>query len=316
IVFDKTGTLTEGSPEVTDLIALGDTTETELLGWAASVERFSEHPLSEAICRRAEDDGVELAVAEGFEAIPGRGVTAATGGRAVALGNLAMMQGMGVELGEVLTQAENLAEDGKTPMYIAVDGQAVGLIAVADTVKSGAKDAVITLKEMRLESIMITGDNEATASAIAATVGIKTVLAGVMPDQKASSVKSLQDQGHRVGMVGDGINDAPALAQADVGIAIGGGTDVAIEASDMTLMTGDLNGVVTALRLSRRTILTIRQNLFWAFFYNVAAIPVAAGILYPAFGILLHPAMAAAAMAMSSVSVVSNSLRLKRFRVA
>ena len=318
IVFDKTGTLTKGQPEVTDIEIheTGSVKREELLRLAASLERGSEHPLGEAILEKAKSGGGALSEVEEFEAIPGHGVRGKVDGRMVLLGNARLMQESGIPLGELAEKAEGFASQGKTPMFVAVDGEAAGVIAVADTLKDHSVEAVRALYRLGVEVVMITGDNRRTAVAIARQAGIERVLAEVLPDQKAEEVKKLQAEGRVVAMVGDGINDAPALARADVGIAIGTGTDVAIEASDITLIGGDLRGVVTAIELSKRTLRTIKQNLFWAFIYNVIGIPVAAGVLYPFFGILLNPMLASIAMAMSSVSVVSNSLRLRRFRPA
>ncbi len=334
IVLDKTGTLTQGRPVVTDvfvgegvdmpaLIALDsahdgglDRGALQLLAVAASAERGSEHPLGEAIVGRARDLGLPLIDAQDFRARPGHGIEVTLAGSPVALGNLAFMRERGLGLDGLSDRAESLAADGKTPMMVAVGEQVVGLIAVADTVRPDAVQAVKVLRDLGLDVVMITGDNRRTAEAIARQVGIDHVLAEVLPERKAEEVRRLQDQGKVVAMVGDGINDAPALAQADIGIAIGTGTDVAMEASDITLIRGDLLPIATAIRLSRATMRTIKQNLFWAFGYNTALIPVAAGILYPFFGVLIDPMWAAGAMALSSVSVVSNSLRLRRFRAA
>ncbi|MGQ9601148.1 MAG: heavy metal translocating P-type ATPase [Candidatus Bipolaricaulia bacterium] len=313
IVLDKTGTLTRGIPEVTDIIARDGSGE-ELLALAASAERRSEHPLGEAIVRRARELELEPADPEEFEALPGRGVRARLAGRGVLLGTPRLMEDEGLDPGGLRQEAERFSSEGKTPIFLAVDGKAAGIIAVADTLKEGAREAVQALKELGLEVLMITGDNRRTAEAIARKAGIEKVLAEVLPQEKVSKIKELQAEGKHVAMVGDGINDAPALAQADIGIAIGTGTDVAIEAADITLIGGDLRGVVTAIALSRATIRNIRQNLFWAFFYNAVLIPVAAGILYPFFGLLLSPIFAAAAMGASSVTVVSNALRLRRFK--
>ena len=258
--------------------------------------------------------GLDLEAAHDAEALPGQGMSATVGAQAVLIGNHALMQHAGIPLGKLDEIAERLAGDGKTPVFVALDRRAAGVIAVADTLKSHARDAVAALRELGLEVLMLTGDHRRSAEAVARQLGIDAVLAEVMPDQKAAQVKQLQAQGKRVAVVGDGINDAPALAQADVGIAIGSGTDVALAAADVTLVSGDVRGVAVAMQLSRRTLRTIRQNLFWAFIYNLLGIPVAAGVLYPIFGVLLNPAFAAAAMALSSVSVVCNSLRLRRFR--
>ena len=314
VIFDKTGTLTQGKPEVTDVAASDGFKEEQVLSWAASVEKGSEHPLGEAIVHAAKEKGLQLSAVEAFEAIPGQGVKARIDGQQLLLGNLRLMEENGVQVDGLRDRAERLAGEGKTPMIVALDGRAAGVVAVADTLKPNTLEAVEALHRMGLEVIMITGDNERTAKAVASQVGIDRVLAEVLPWEKSQQVKKLQEEGKVVAMVGDGINDAPALAQADVGIAIGTGTDVAMESSDITLITGDLRAVIAAIQLSRRTIRTIKQNLFWAFIYNILGIPIAAGILYPFWGILLNPMIASAAMAMSSVSVVSNSLRLKRFQ--
>jgi Cu+-exporting ATPase len=313
IVLDKTGTLTRGKPAVTDVLTAGGVGGQDLLRLVASAERGSEHPLGEAIVHRANDTGVSLSPVSNFLAITGHGISATVEGHSLLVGNSRLLAQNNISLNGLSEQATTLAQQGKTPMHIAVDGKHAGIIAVADTLKPESAEAVRELQALGLEVWMLTGDNEATARAIAAEVGITNVMAEVLPDQKAAKVKELQSRGKRVAMVGDGVNDAPALVQADLGIAIGTGADVAMEASDITLVGGDVRGVVTAIALSRRTIKNIRQNLFWAFFYNVALIPVAMGVLWPLFGLLLNPIMAAAAMAMSSVSVVSNSLRLRGF---
>jgi P-type Cu+ transporter len=313
IVLDKTGTLTRGKPAVTDLVVTNGIGEQDLLRLVASAERGSEHPLGEAIVSRAGELGLTLASADRFQAVAGHGIEATVEGRNLLIGNTRLMAANSIGLDGLSEQGAALARQGRTPMYVAVDGKVGGLIAVADTLKPESPEAVRELQALGLEVWMLTGDNEATARAIAAEVGITNVMAEVLPEQKAAKVKELQSRGKVVAMVGDGINDAPALVQADLGIAIGTGADVAMEASDITLVGGDVRGVVTAIALSRRTISTIRQNLFWAFFYNVILIPVAMGVLFPLFGLLLNPIMAAAAMAMSSVSVVTNSLRLRSF---
>ncbi|HUS16126.1 MAG TPA: heavy metal translocating P-type ATPase [Chloroflexia bacterium] len=314
IVLDKTGTLTRGKPAVTDVLTVPGITESELLRLAASAERGSEHPLGEAIVSRATELALPLATTTAFQALAGLGIAATVDGRELLLGNTRLLETYGIHLDGLGDQAAALAAQGKTPMYVAADGQAAGVIAVADTLKPESAEAVRELQALGLEVWMLTGDNAATAQTIAQAVGIHNVLAEVLPAQKADKIRELQAQGKVEAMVGDGINDAPALAQADLGVAIGTGADVAMEASDITLVGGDVRGVVTAIALSRRTIGTIRQNLFWAFFYNVVLIPVAAGVLFPLFGLLLNPIMAGAAMAMSSVSVVTNSLRLRGFR--
>jgi len=314
IVLDKTGTLTRGEPSVTDVIESEGFTKQEILILAASAEKGSEHPLGEAIVKKAKEDNLNLLAPKNFQAIAGHGIEAMIDSREVLLGNLRLMEERRVRLNGLLNKAEQLSSEGKTPMFLAIDGEAAGLIGVADTLKENSKEAVETLHRMGLEVVMLTGDNERTARAIANQIGIDRVLAEVLPEKKAEEVKRLQGEGKKVGMVGDGINDAPALAQADVGIAIGTGTDVAMESSDITLIGGDLRGVVTAIALSKATIRNIKQNLFWAFAYNTILIPVAAGALFPFFGILLNPIFAAGAMAFSSVTVVSNALRLRRFK--
>ncbi len=313
IVFDKTGTLTRGEPVVTDILALNGFDAQEILAVAASVERNSEHSLGEALVVKAASEGVRLEEPRDFEAVPGKGVKAQLEGRSVLLGNSQMMQHEGVDINGLTDELASLSLAGKTPVILALDGKAAGVIAVADVLKDNASESVGQLRAIGLEVIMLSGDNRRTAEAIAAGAGIDEVVAEVLPSEKASKIRQLQESGKRVAMVGDGINDAPALAQADVGIAIGTGTDVAVEASDITLIKGDLKGVNIAISLSRRTMRTIRQNLFWAFFYNSVGIPIAAGVLYPAWGILLSPIFASVAMALSSVSVVTNSLRLRRF---
>jgi Cu+-exporting ATPase len=314
IVLDKTGTITEGRPALTDVVPAEGWTEDALLRLVASAERGSEHPLGEAVVRGAQERGIAVVDAAEFRAVAGHGVEATVEGRTLVLGNAKLMADRGIALGDLEARAAALAEAGRTPMFAAVDGRAAGLVAVADRVKPESREAVAALKAMGLRVVMITGDNRRTAEAVGRQVGVDDVLAEVLPEGKAREVKRLQEEGRKVGMVGDGINDAPALGQADVGIAIGTGTDVAIEASDVTLIRGDLRGVVTAIRLSRATIRTVKQNLFWAFVYNVVGIPVAAGVLYPLTGWLLSPVLASAAMSLSSVSVVANSLRLRRFK--
>ena len=315
IVFDKTGTLTKGEPEVTDIKVINGWSESDVLRLAASAERGSEHPLAEALIKAAKARELELFEAKEFKAIAGFGLEAEVEGKAVLLGSGALMKDRGVSLPDEKMEGE-FASDGKTPIFLAVDGEAAALIAVADSLKENSYAEVKRLKHMGLEVVMLTGDNTKTAEAIARRVGIDRVLSQVLPQDKVQEIKRLQAEGKKVAMVGDGINDAPALAQADVGIAIGSGTDVAVEASDITLIKNDLGGVAQAIILSRKTIRVIKQNLFWAFFYNTIGIPIAAGILYPFFGILLSPIIASLAMAFSSVSVVSNSLRLRRVKIS
>jgi P-type Cu+ transporter len=326
VVLDKTGTITKGKPELTDVIAdvrfkISDlpsqsstpAVQGAILQLAASVESVSEHPLAEAIVEGAKAKGLSLGKPEAFEAVPGHGVIATVDGRQVALGNLKMMKRQNIDLGELEAKSETLANDGKTPMFIAVDGQAAGIIAVADTVKEDSKEAIAALRQMGIEVVMITGDNQRTAEAIARQVGVDRVLAEVLPEDKAHNVHLLQAEGKKVAMVGDGINDAPALAQADVGLAIGTGTDVAIEASDITLIKGSLKSVVTAIEVSRATMRNIKQNLVGAFIYNTLGVPIAMGVLFPFFGLLLSPMLGGAAMAFSSLTVVSNANRLRGF---
>jgi Cu+-exporting ATPase len=314
IVLDKTGTLTRGQPVVTAISPASGVTEDALLRLAAAAEVGSEHPLGAAIVARARERGLDLPAAEHFAAIAGQGIQARVEQREVLLGNRALMERYGINLRDLPERAEAGTWGGATPLYVAFDGAAAGVIAVADTLKPESPAAVEQLQALGMDVLMLTGDTRATAEAIARQAGITRVLAEVRPEAKAATVKELQAAGQRVAMVGDGINDAPALAQADLGIAIGTGTDVAMAASDITLVGGDLRGIVTAIALSRRTVSTIRQGLFWAFAYNVVLIPVAMGLLYPLTGRLLDPVLAAAAMAMSSVSVVTNALRLRRFR--
>jgi Cu+-exporting ATPase len=331
VLLDKTGTLTQGEPRVTDIIALPPASEDEVLRLAASAEHGSEHPLGEAIVKVALEKTLDISPASDFNATPGRGIEASVAGKKLLLGNLSLMSEKGLSLNGLGEEAERLRTKGKTVMFLGIDSHIAGIIALADTLKPDAKAAVAVLHNMGIEVIMLTGDNQLTAEAIAREAGVDRVLAEVLPEHKAEEVKKLQEEGKVVAMVGDGINDTPALAQADVGIAIGTGTDVAVETGDITLIRGDLGGIVTAISLSKRTMRAIKQNLFWAFAYNTALIPVAAGVLYLAFGntgapsglhfILgdygfLNPILAAFAMAASSITVVSNSLRLKRFKPA
>ncbi|MCG2785778.1 MAG: cadmium-translocating P-type ATPase [Anaerolineae bacterium] len=316
VVLDKTGTITKGKPELTDIVMSDPSpvSSDELVRLAASVEKVSEHPLAQAIVEGAQARKLELEEVADFEAIPGYGVSAKVGSRFLLIGNLKLMNRENIALGTLEEQSKSLADDGKTPMYIAIDNKAAGIVAVADTIKEDSAEAIAALQKMGIEVVMITGDNRRTAEAIARKVGVKRVLAEVLPEDKAKNVQLLQAEGKKVAMVGDGINDAPALAQADVGLAIGTGTDVAIEASDITLIKGSLKGVVTAIEVSRATMTNIYQNLVGAFFYNVLGVPVAMGILFPFFGLLLSPMIAGAAMAFSSVTVVGNANRLRGFK--
>jgi Cu+-exporting ATPase len=316
VVLDKTGTLTEGRPRVTDVVrADGAPDETRLLALIAAAERGSEHALGDAIIRHARETlAIEPPLADGFEATPGDGVRAVVDGSTVVVGRAAFLDAVGVDASSLLAAAEELAANGRSPVFVAIDGRPAAVLGVADPLKSGSSEAVAELRRLGLDVVMLTGDNPRTAGAIARAAGIETVIADVRPDGKAAAIRSLQADGRAVAMVGDGINDAPALAAADVGIAMGTGTDVAMESAGVTLMRGDLRTIPTAIALSRATMRNIRENLFWAFAYNTILIPVAMGVLYPAFGILLDPILAAAAMALSSVTVISNALRLRRFR--
>jgi len=314
VVFDKTGTLTKGKPAVTDVVGLG-MSEAEVLRIAATAERGSEHPIGQSVVRAAAERGIALGEPKGFTAVAGQGIRALVDGRPVLLGNRVLFEQEGVPFAPAVSVVEVLQGAGKTAMVLAVDGKVSGVLAVADTPKETARQALTALRAMGIEVAMLTGDNARTAHAIARDLGIENVIAEVLPGQKADRVKALQAQGKIVAMVGDGINDAPALAQADVGIALGSGTDVALEAGGIVLIKDDLRDVVASIQLSRRTVGKIRQNLFWAFFYNTALIPVAAGVFFAAgFNILLHPVFAGAAMGFSSVTVVTNSLLLKRFK--
>ena len=314
VVLDKTGTVTEGSPTVTDIVTTGNWQEDEVLRYAASIESGSEHPLAEAIVDAAKVKGLQLESASSFEAVAGHGVTGSLGGKTVALGNEKLMHTGGVDIDELATDAEILALTAQTPMYLAVDSRLVGLIAVSDPIKKDSKSAIDRLHRKGIKVVMLTGDNQKTADVVAQQVGVDEVIADVLPEDKAGKVAELQARGDIVGMVGDGINDAPALARANIGFAIGTGTDVAIESADITLMRGSLHGVPDAIDISRATVRNIKQNLFGAFVYNSLGIPVAAGILFPFFGILLNPIIAGGAMAMSSVTVVSNANRLRLFK--
>jgi Cu+-exporting ATPase len=318
IVLDKTGTVTEGRPTVTDLVMApsGGRPSQDVLRLVASLETMSEHPLADAIVRHAREQQLALVAPEGFQSVTGRGATGTVEGTALAVGNAALMSDWAIDVTPLASRVEQLAADGKTPMYVAMDGALAGVVAVADPIKDTSREAIRRFHDLGLEVVMLTGDNARTAQAVARQAGIDRVIAEVLPDGKVAEIARLQSEGKVVAMVGDGINDAPALAKADVGMAIGTGTDVAVEAGDVVLMRGDLRAAASAVALSRRTMRTMKQNLFWAFVYNVIGIPVAAGILYPAFGLLLSPILASAAMAFSSVSVVGNSLRLRAARIA
>jgi len=343
LVLDKTGTITRGQPSVTDVEVVGgslwagrpplslaqrdaETPELRLLKLAASAERGSEHPLGQAIVQAAREAGLSLAEPERFEAVAGKGVAATVAGSEVLVGTRRLLEDRGIALSGLEEPLRRLEAEAKTAMLVAHNGEALGVVAVADTLKEGSVEAIRQMRALGLEVVMITGDNHATAEAVARQLALSTatgtagrpigVVAEVLPGAKAAQVRALQDEGWIVGMVGDGINDAPALAQSDVGMAIGTGTDVAMAAADVTLMSGDLRGVARAIALSRATMRTIKQNLFWAFFYNVILIPLAAGVFYPLLGLRLHPVLAAGAMAFSSIFVVSNSLRLRGARIA
>jgi Cu+-exporting ATPase len=314
LVFDKTGTLTVGRPAVTDVIAVPGVAEDDVLAFAAAAEQGSEHPIGEAIVARAKERGLALPPIVEFATVPGQGIDAMTTDGRVLLGNRALMEARGIDVAPLAERVRQLAAEGKTAVHLAFAGRLLGVIAAADVLKPEARRVVAALKRLGVEVAMLTGDHRLTAAAIAREAGLDRVLAEVLPADKAREIRALQAEGRRVAMVGDGINDAPPLAAADVGIAMGSGTDVAIDAADVTLMRGDLSGVVVAVELSRRTMRVIRENLVWAFGYNTILIPVAAGVLYPVWGVLLSPILAGAAMAFSSVSVVTNSLRLKRWR--
>ena len=315
LVIDKTGTLTEGRPKLVSVVAVDGFHEHEALRLAASLERASEHPLAEAIVRGAEERGVSLAKADDFQSVTGKGVTGEVEGHKVALGNLRLLESLGIDVGDLSQQADKQRAEGQTVMFLAIDGKPAGLVGVADPIKETTPEAIRDLHKQGVQVVMLTGDNQTTAGAVAAKLDIDRVQADVLPDQKASIVKQLQAEGRMVAMAGDGINDAPALAQAHVGIAMGTGTDVAMESAGVTLVKGDLRGIVRARRLSRATMRNIRENLFFAFIYNSLGVPVAAGVLYPFFGLLLSPIIAAAAMSFSSVSVITNALRLRRIRL-
>jgi Cu+-exporting ATPase len=315
LVVDKTGTLTKGKPRLVDVVSAGSVSGDEVLQLTAGLELGSEHPLAAAIVAGAEARGLKVVPATDFAASPGKGVVGTVGGRRVAVGNTALLGSLGIAPGDLSARADALRQEGQGVMLVAIDGQAAGLIAVADPIKESAVGALAALRGERIRIVMLTGDSRTTAQAVARQLGIDDVVAEVLPDQKAAAVKKFQDEGRFVGMAGDGINDAPALAQAHVGIAMGTGTDVAMEAAAVTLIKGDLQGMVRARRLSRATMRNIRQNLFFAFVFNALAVPIAAGVLYPAIGLLLNPMIASAAMSMSSVLVITNALRLRTVRL-
>jgi Cu+-exporting ATPase len=315
LVVDKTGTLTEGKPKLVSIEPAQGFEENELLRLAASLERASEHPLGQAIVRGAQERDIELSDAADFKSVTGKGVQGKVEGRDVALGNKAMMQQINTDAVDLSQRAESLRGEGQTVMFVAIDGKAAGLLGVADPIKESTGEAVQLLHDSGVEIVMLTGDSRTTAQAVAKQLGIDRVEAEVLPERKAEIIKQLQDEGRRVAMAGDGINDAPALAQADVGIAMGTGTDVAIESAGVTLVKGDLRGIAKSRMLSRKTMRNIRQNLFFAFIYNAAGVPIAGGVLYPLFGVLLSPMIAAAAMTFSSVSVITNALRLRRVQL-
>jgi Cu+-exporting ATPase len=316
IVVDKTGTLTEGKPRLQSVIANEESriTNEELLRFAAALEKSSEHPLAEAIIKSAEEKNIEPAKVEDFESVTGKGIVGVIDGKKILLGNSGLLKENGVDFLPD-EKADELRAAGQTVMFVAVDGEFAGLVGVADTIKDSAREAVAELHRQKIEVVMMTGDNAKTAEAVAKKLGIDKVFADVLPEQKAEKVKELQAQGKIVAMAGDGVNDAPALAQADIGIAMGTGTDVAMESADITLLKGDLRGILRAKRLSEATMTNIRQNLFFAFIYNLIGVPIAAGVLYPFFGLLLSPMIASAAMTFSSVSVIMNALRLRRIKL-
>jgi len=315
LVVDKTGTLTEGKPRLMSVTALSAVSDNDLLRLAASLERGSEHPLAAAIVAGAQSQGLSLADARDFTSMTGKGVMGQVDGRQVALGNRALFAELGIELGDMVQRAEALRRDGQTVMFVTLDGQPAGLLGVADPIKPSTPEALQLLREDGVQVVMLTGDSRTTAEAVARTLGIERVDAEVLPEQKGEVIQRLQADGHVVAMAGDGVNDAPALAQAQVGIAMGTGTDVAMESAGMTLVKGDLRGIARARRLSRGTMRNIRQNLFFAFIYNAIGVPIAAGVLYPVCGLLLSPMIASAAMTLSSVSVISNALRLRHLEL-
>ncbi|MFC1664195.1 HAD-IC family P-type ATPase, partial [Pseudomonadota bacterium] len=315
LVVDKTGTLTEGKPKLATTITTNGFSEQELLRAAASLEQASEHPLAEAIIKGAQDQGISPSKAVNFQSVTGKGVTGEVDGRQLVLGNSGLLQTLNIDHGGLSKQAETLRAQGQTVMFLAIDKKTAGLVGVVDPIKTSTREAIETLRDDGVDVVMLTGDNLTTASSVAHKLGIDRVEAEVLPDQKADIVKKLQTKGRIVAMAGDGINDAPALAQAHVGIAMGTGTDVAMESAGVTLVKGDLRGIVRARRLSRSTMKNIKQNLFFAFIYNALGVPIAAGALYPFFGLLLSPMIAAAAMSFSSVSVISNALRLRNAKL-
>jgi Cu+-exporting ATPase len=314
VILDKTGTVTEGRPVVTDIITGGSLTEQELLEVAASIEKPSEHPLAEAIVKKAEETGTAMKEVTDFKAVSGRGIIASIDDKVYYAGNLAMMEENGIDAGNYKNYSDQFAEEGKTPLYFAREGNIIGLIAAADIVKPTSRQAIELFKNLGIDVVMLTGDNKKTAEAIREQLNINRVVAEVLPQDKESEIRRIQETGKRVAMIGDGINDAPALVRADVGIAIGAGTDIAIESADIVLMKSDLLDAVTAIQLSKATIKNIKENLFWAFFYNIIGIPLAAGVFYTLLGWKLNPMFAAAAMSISSVCVVTNALRLKLFK--
>ncbi|MEO5799798.1 MAG: heavy metal translocating P-type ATPase, partial [Gemmatimonadales bacterium] len=314
VVLDKTGTITEGAPTVTDVLLApaAQHDEADLLRLAAALEAASQHPLAGAVVQTAKSRGITLPAVEQFQSITGQGITGVADGHAILVGNEALLQAWSVDVAPLRVAAATLAGQGRTTVYVAIDGALAGVLAIADPVRPTTPAAIARLRKLGLDVVLLTGDQQATADAVARTVGITRIVAGVLPAGKVAEIERMQAAGKVVAMVGDGINDAPALARADIGIAIGGGTDVAVEAADIALMRADLAGVADAIALSRRTMRIMHQNLFWAFAYNVIGIPIAAGVLYPSTGLLLSPVIASAAMALSSVSVVANSLRLNQ----
>ena len=315
LIIDKTGTLTEGKPKLVNLVAVSGFDETILLHLAASLERGSEHPLAAAIVRGATDKKLELTQAQDFQSLTGKGVAGTVDGRKVALGNKALLQSLSISSDALEQLAQPFRAEGQTAMLVAIDGQAAGIIVVADPIKASTPEAIKLLREEGLKIVMLTGDNQATARSVAQKLGIDEIEADVLPARKAEIVQVMQQKGRKVAMAGDGVNDAPALAAAEVGIAMGNGTDIAMESAGIVLVKGDLMGIIKARRLSHATMQNIRQNLFFAFVYNALGVPIAAGLLYPFFGILLSPVIASAAMAFSSVSVIANSLRLRKSRI-